>query len=425
MSGKRTTGSEKLRRMAEHLLSQEAPELAGMTAADLANLVHELEVHELQVELHNEELRRVEEELRQERDRLTRILDGMPDAVFIVDGQYQIRYANPVVEADFGKAEGRLCYRYFHRRRTPCPWCNTADVLTGKTLRGELNRTRSGKTYDAIASPVLWGGPVCKLVILRDITERKSIEENLARYRERLEDMVQERTERLEELVEKLEKEIAVRREAEERSRALSQRIIKIQEDERRNIAHEMHDVLGQTLTLLKLSIYKAKHSPLRAVRGIMDEADGLLDEMIAEVREISAGLRPSVLDDIGLVAALAQHIVRLTAKTGIQVSFEHAGIKGRASPDVEIVAYRIVQEALTNVARHAKVDHASLTVWADDDSLYLQVEDAGAGFEPQAVTGAGGVLGMRERALVVGGELEIDSSPGRGTQVRARLPLS
>jgi signal transduction histidine kinase len=145
-------------------------------------------------------------------------------------------------------------------------------------------------------------------------------------------------------------------------------------------------------------------------------------------VRERSLDLRPAMLDDLGLVPALVWHFERYAAQTKIKVAFKHAGIEGRRfAPPVETAVYRIVQESLTNVARHSGAAEVTVRVWVAGAALGVQVEDAGAGFDPQhAARGyTGGLSGMRERALSVGGDLTLDTSPGGGTRVICELPAA
>src|SRR5262249_8395019 len=145
-------------------------------------------------------------------------------------------------------------------------------------------------------------------------------------------------------------------------------------------------------------------------------------DELMGRVRELSLNLRPAMLDDLGLLPALLWHFDRYTAQTGIAVAFKHSGLEGRRfASELETAAYRITQEALTNVARHARVREATVRLWAAQDSLCVQIEDQGTGFDPKAVLGTGhssGLSGMRERASLLGGRLIIDSLLGGGTHL-------
>jgi signal transduction histidine kinase len=138
--------------------------------------------------------------------------------------------------------------------------------------------------------------------------------------------------------------------------------------------------------------------------------------------------LRPTMLEDLGLLPALLWHLERYTAQTGVQVAFKHSGVDGRRFPPaVEIAAYRIIQEALTNVARHARVSRASVTVSAGEGALFLDVADDGVGFRAEEVLrrpASAGLAGMRERGAALGGRVEIESAPEAGTRVTATLPL-
>jgi signal transduction histidine kinase len=132
------------------------------------------------------------------------------------------------------------------------------------------------------------------------------------------------------------------------------------------------------------------------------------------------------VLDQLGLLAALLALFERYTDQTGVRVHFKHEGVEGRFEPDVETTVYRIVQEALTNVARHAGVDIATVRVWSVAGIMGIQIEDTGRGFDPEAVLAAprsSGLAGMEERVILLGGQLAIESRPGEGARLTAELP--
>jgi PAS domain S-box-containing protein len=212
------------------------------------------------------------------------------------------------------------------------------------------------------------------------------------------------------------------------RLQALSGRLMEVQEAERRHIARELHDEIGQHLTGLKLVLDAAGRLPLESARDRLGEAHELVEELVERTRALSLDLRPAMLDDFGLLPALLWLFDRFGIQTGVQVSFEHRGLDRRLPPEVETAAYRIVQEALTNVARYADVGQAAVSAWVECETLKMQVVDRGAGFDPNgALSGHGGfgLVGMRERALLLGGRVAIESSPGSGTQVIAELPLS
>jgi signal transduction histidine kinase len=208
--------------------------------------------------------------------------------------------------------------------------------------------------------------------------------------------------------------------------RALSHRLVELQESERRLVARELHSEIGQLLAGLKLGLETRLRTQSEAGSGHPVELLMLVDELIGRVRKLSLDLRPGLLDDLGLLPALLWHFDRYTALTQVRVTFEHAGVEGRFPPAVETAAYRIVQEALTNVARHAGVQEARVRLVAQPGILVAQVEDAGKGFHHAALArdAAAGLTGMQERAQLLGGRLLVETAPGAGTRLTAELPL-
>ncbi len=209
-------------------------------------------------------------------------------------------------------------------------------------------------------------------------------------------------------------------RDSARRLQYLSRRLLDVQEGERRRLARELHDEIGQTLTGLKLSLEAAARRPAGDQTEAIDRAQEL-------VLELSLDLRPSMLDDLGLGPALEWHFRRYTAQTGVQVRFENPALNGRLPAEVETAAYRIVQEALTNVARYSGAHEAVVRLWREGPSLHVQVADDGSGFDSQTAVSAGtssGLSGMQERAELLGGRLTLESHPGGGTRLTAELPL-
>ena len=213
-----------------------------------------------------------------------------------------------------------------------------------------------------------------------------------------------------------------------EQLQTLSRRLMEVQESERRNIALELHDEIGQVLTGLKLTLEVSTKLPAAELGDTLGRARGLVNELMARVRKMSLDLRPGMLDDLGLLPTLLWHIENYTAQTNVKVDFRHSGLeRQRFAPEVETTAYRVVQEALTNVARHAKVPEVTVRVWAHQDTLSIEVADDGQGFELDSVVarGTSGLTGMRERATLAGGQLQIESRPGAGTRLVAELSIA
>jgi PAS domain S-box-containing protein len=223
-------------------------------------------------------------------------------------------------------------------------------------------------------------------------------------------------------------------RAAQDRERSLrqtlathSRRVVGAQETERRRIAHELHDEIGQALTGLKMTLEDCERLPPTSAASRIVRARELTAELLQRVHDLSLDLRPAMLDDLGLGPALLWLVERYASQTGVEVSLACSGLETRLNPQVETAAYRIVQEALTNVARHSGAKHATVDCTAEHATLRVQVADEGVGFDAEAVPigASSGLVGMEERARSTGGRLWTRSASGRGTKVVAELPLS
>lgn len=207
---------------------------------------------------------------------------------------------------------------------------------------------------------------------------------------------------------------------------AFTHRVVTAQEEERRRIARDLHDDTGQALTslLIRLRVLAKAHDirDMAAVQQGLEELREMAAQAMENVRRMARQLRPAALDDLGLVAALREHIRETADSLGIPIDFQVANDEMRLAPEVELVLYRVVQEALTNVARHARATRAAVTLGAHDGLVTATVEDDGCGFDVKGVLASQdqglGLFGMQERASLVGGRLRIDSEPGRGTRV-------
>ena len=252
-----------------------------------------------------------------------------------------------------------------------------------------------------------FGTPIRMFGATQDVTERKRAEEELKATSEQLR---------------ALSTRLQSAREEEAR------RMLAVQETERQHLARELHDEIGQLLTSLRLLLKPEGEESPDAVKTRFERSRAMVDDLLGKVRELSFDLRPADLDQLGLLPALLTFSGRFSEQTGLLVDFKHTGIEGRFAPEVETAAYRIVQEALTNVARHAGVAGAILRVWGDASMLNLKIEDRGRGFDADATLKAprtSGLRGMQERAMLLGGRMTIESSPGSGTTIAAELPLS
>jgi PAS domain S-box-containing protein len=211
------------------------------------------------------------------------------------------------------------------------------------------------------------------------------------------------------------------------RLQALSRRLLEVQEAERRHLARELHDEIAQLLTGLGLLMKPEVEVSPEAARATFEQMQAIIDELLERIRGLSFDLRPAELDELGLVPALLALFERYTGQTGIQVNFKQQGMARRFQSEVETAAYRTVQEALTNVARHARAVDATVQIRATSEVLSVQIEDRGRGFDSKTTLRApqsGGLMGMQERLLLLGGNLTVESRPGGGTRIIAEFPL-
>jgi PAS domain S-box-containing protein len=216
-------------------------------------------------------------------------------------------------------------------------------------------------------------------------------------------------------------------RTSQEQLRALTAHLQSVREDERSQIARELHDEIGQALTGIKLCLERAGRGT-NDIKATLEPALKLANELIGQVRDLSLELRPAMLDDLGLLAALNWHFDRYTSQVNVKVDFKHSGLEGRRfSSEIETAAYRIVQEAVTNVARHSGADRVGVNVHADESALQIEIKDKGTGFDAESlsVSATAGLSGMRERAIILGGQFKIESAPGVGTVLIAELPMN
>jgi PAS domain S-box-containing protein len=355
-------------------------------------------------------LERSGRELKEAGERLDAIIQSAMDAIITVDEDQRIVLFNAAAERIFGcpaaeavggpldrflperfRAAHREHVRHFGRTGTTTRMMGTRLALLGLRANGEEF------PIDASISQVVIEDHKRYTVILRDITERKRAEEALERsYRE---------------------------------LRELSAVMHEVREAERLRIARELHDELAQWLTAIKMDAsWLAARLPRDQTRLVekAEKMKGLVDTTVAAVRRIAADLRPVMLDDLGLVAALEHLLHDLSQRIGIVVVLDADGTEPDFGEPLSSGLYRIAQEALTNVARHAQATEVKVELRHDGNRLVLAVSDNGRGFDPGAAraTPSYGILGIRERAVTLGGAARIERRPEGGMLVEVSIPI-
>jgi two-component system sensor histidine kinase UhpB len=198
--------------------------------------------------------------------------------------------------------------------------------------------------------------------------------------------------------------------------------VIRAQEEERRRLARDLHDEVNQALTAILLRLEALSHAAPGAADELL-ELKKLVNQAMAELLHLARTLRPTALDDHGLVPALESQLRRFSAQTGVEAALWTQGHPDQLDSDQEIVVYRVAQEALSNVAQHASARRVELGLSADEEGVELTIRDDGRGFDTRDEHDSLGLSGMSERARLLGGRLEVDSRPGSGTSLTLQVP--
>jgi PAS domain S-box-containing protein len=343
-----------------------------------------------------------QERIRRQEEQFRGLLGLLPDGVMILRGRV-IGYANRACAELLGAGDERdllgrdtdalfdvdaipLADRFFARMRRRQQAVSRSEIFPMRRIGGEPVRVMLA------ARQVFFEGANAVLVVLRDLSEAEQMRDQLAELNGELE--------------------------------AVAKRLISVQEDERATLSRELHDDVGQSITALKLGVQAlAPALPDPADQQLVGELLQGADETIHKIRNISMLLRPPQLDALGLEAALRWQVGLLFKdRRGIAVELHLAPLAQRPSGEVELAVFRIVQESLTNILRHARASRVEVRLASGVAGVVLDVRDDGAGFDPEA-GGNLGLVTMRERARLAGGFLRMDTAPGEGCRIHAELP--
>ena len=353
--------------------------------------------------------KRAEESLRESEERCRLLVENAPDVIYRIAEDGKITSLNPAFEKITGWSCSEWLGKHFsgivHPDDLTYAKQGFEEVLKGNSPASYELRilSKSGRYVvgELTSAPEFKDGRVIgEFGIVRDITERKRAEEQLKSSREQL--------------------------------RKLASRLESIREEERSKIAREIHDELGQTLTGLKfeLSWLKNKISRVDSVKSVLAEKINSMSQMITSTiqwaRKLSTDLRPGLLDDYGLVAALEWQAKEFEARTEIHCHFDSFAESVALDSEKSTALFRICQESLTNVARHANATVITISLREDEGNIILEISDNGRGITDSEIAHPKslGVLGMKERAMLLGGDFSIGGSPGKGTSIIVRIPL-
>ncbi|MFL6255424.1 MAG: CheR family methyltransferase [Pyrinomonadaceae bacterium] len=389
------------------------------------------------------ERKQMEEALRVSEERLRLTVESVTEyAIFTLDEEGRIQSWNAGAERTFGYTEDEV--RGMHTAIIFTPEDRARDAV-GAELRAARTEGRAaderwhlrkdGSRFYAsgVLSPLGDSAASGYVKVLRDLTDQKRAEEELNRSHDEMEMLVSERTQELHGTVLAMLAEVKERRGAEAYARSLVGQLVTAQEDERRRISRDLHDQLGQQLTAMRLKLAALREAcgPDTSMGSQIEEVQALAESIDSEVDFLTWELRPTALDDLGLTSALANYVKEWSSHYHIPAEAHFNGFRSgelRLSPQIETCLYRITQEALNNVYKHSQAARVSVILERRGADAVLVIEDDGIGFSPsaavQAESGHGlGLVGMRERAALLGGSVEFESAPGKGTTVFARIP--
>ena len=392
-----------------HFFQPEHARLAETLAARAASAIQNAQLFEqsqryvAELEKRIAERKRAEAALRESEERYRELFENAKDAIYVHDLHGTYLKVNRAAETLSGYTRDEIVGHNFaefvaeeHIRNVRTSFCTKLAKRGETTYEVDVLAKDGRRVPVEVSSRAIYENGVLVGVqgMARDITERKLAEDTLLMF---------------------------------------SRRLIEAQEDERRRIARELHDQIGQVLTAVKMNLSTVQQlcNSSEVECHVKDNMEAI-DEALRLVRDLSVDLRPPVLDDLGLATALRWYVDRYARRTGLNVDVivELPDENERFSRDLETACFRIAQEALTNVVRHASASQIVVQLAKEDNFLFLLVKDDGIGFEPESLRKRSpraatlGLIGMQERAHAANGTVDIESEVSGGTEVRLRLPL-
>jgi PAS domain S-box-containing protein len=422
-------------------------------AADAQRLLHELQVHQVELEMQNAELQTARDEAEAAVEKYTDLYDFAPVGYFSLNQAGRILESNLTGAALLGVERSRLLRQPLHRFLVPASrpvflaFLEKVFATTDKQIC-EISILNKGGVavwidLQATRSPATGNAPSCCRMAASDITSLKRAEEAQRRLealgvinRELNREIVQRQA--VEAVLKKSEQRqkllLEQSRHMQSQLRHLSHQMMQAQEEERKRISRELHDEISQILVGINVhleSLVRTAQSNPKGLKRKITRTQQVVEQAVEIVHRFARELRPALLDDLGLIPTLHAFLKDFTKNTGIRVQFKSFSPDriDDLDNDAQTVFYRVAQEALTNAAQHAQASQVKVSLRKLPDAIGLEIADNGISFEVDRVLRPGrntrlGLLGMRERVEMVGGNLVIESTPGHGTTVRAKIPI-
>jgi PAS domain S-box-containing protein len=403
---------------------------------DTKRLLHELQVHRVELELQNAELSRARMEAEANAEKFSNLYDFAPVGYFTFAEQGGILGVNLTGAALLGVERGQLLNRRFQLWVAP-EFRSGFNAFLERTFGSGTRQTcevkliRKGESQlpvqiEGYRVPDSSAETQCRAVVM-DLTERQRAEEAIRKLNEELETRVALRTAEISALLEEAWQ-------TQERLRHLSHLVLRAQEEERKRISRELHDQVAQTLIGIKLELMTLARGPLPkpgTLKTRIARTQRLVEDSVNTLHRFARELRPALLDDLGLIPALRAYMNDFSKRTGVHAhlaAFTPGRIK-RLNSAKRTMLYRVTLAALTNVAQHARASRADVRIHKYPKGLRLEIEDNGRGFRVKGELGAKrhkhlGLLGMKERVEMVGGTFVLKSTPGQGTTIQVEVPL-
>jgi PAS domain S-box-containing protein len=422
------------------------------TQVDTERLLHELRVHQVELELQNTELQRARDEAETALERYTDLYDFAPVGYFTIDAQGRILETNLTGAALLGIERSRSINLRFQSFLSPSSRPAFLAMLARVMAKPckevcEVSVQNSAGAFwadlQASSAACLSGPGKCCRVAVSDISALKRAEE----AQRRMAELTAANQKLRREIVRRQAVETALKkseeqqrrlleesRQMQEQLRHLSHRVLQAQEEERKRISRDLHDQVAQALVGINVHLAAlTQDTSINStdLKGKIARTQRLVEKSVNVVHRFARELRPTLLDDLGLIPALHSFMKDFRKRTGIHMrftTFTTAKISELDSAKATVL-YRVAQEALANVARHAQASHVQITIKKLPQAIEMEVADDGKGFEVEQVMTLKrhsrlGVVGMRERLQMVGGHYSLNSAPGKGTTIRARIPL-